>query len=119
MGFWDDIQFFQEEEFKCSHTGEVNMERDFVALLDRLRGRCNFPFHITSGYRSPLHPIEAAKFVPGTHADGIAADIAYFNSQQLYTILKYAYELGFTGIGVADSFVHVDTRAGEGVSWTY
>ena len=43
--------------------------------VDELRDRCGFPFVITSGYRSPQHPIEAKKDVPGTHAQGIAADI--------------------------------------------
>jgi len=27
--------------------------------------------------------------------------------------------LGFTGIGVAAGFVHVDTREGDPVMWTY
>jgi hypothetical protein len=34
-------------------------------------------------------------------------------------IVKNAIELGFTGIGVASSFVHVDTREGDPVMWTY
>ena len=113
------LRHFTEEEFDCKHTGENRMEADFLEMLDELREVCGFPFHITSGYRSPLHPIEAVKRVPGTHSQGIAADIGIFNGSQRFLVLKNAIELGFTGIGVADSFVHVDTRAGKPIVWTY
>lgn len=113
------LKHFALSEFDCSHTGENQMDSAFLELLDKLRDVCNFPFHITSGYRSPKHPIEAKKTSPGTHSQGIAADIAVFNAQQRYTILKKAIELGFVGIGVADSFIHVDTRQGYPLVWTY
>ncbi len=116
---WNDVEFFTREEFLCSHTGEERMEPEFLTLLDELRRRCGFPLHITSGYRSPVHPIEAAKSVPGTHAQGIAADIRYSNGSQLYALLSNAFDLGFKGIGVAEGFVHVDTRGTTPVSWTY
>lgn len=41
-------------------------------LQSALRGE---PLTITSGYRSPEHPVEKAKAEPGTHAHRIAADI--------------------------------------------
>lgn len=113
------LKYFSLSEFDCQHTGENEMKEDFLLLLDKLRDVCGFAFHITSGYRSPKHPIEAKKTSPGTHSQGIAADIAVFNAQQRYTILKKAMELGFTGIGVADSFVHVDIRSGTPLVWTY
>ena len=34
-----------------------------MEMVDELRDRCGFPFVITSGYRSPQHPIEAKKDV--------------------------------------------------------
>jgi hypothetical protein len=34
-------------------------------------------------------------------------------------IVTKAIELGFTGIGIADDFVHVDTRGTTPVMWTY
>ena len=86
------------------------MEDEFLLKLDQLRDNCGFPFVITSGYRSPSHPIEAKKDVPGTHAQGIAADIKITNSAQRYTIIREALAHGFTGLGVAGDFIHVDTR---------
>jgi len=95
------------------------MERAFLDLLDELRHSSGFPFVITSGYRSPRHSIESAKPVPGKHAQGIAADIAVSNASQRHTLLKHAFNLGFTGIGVADTYIHLDTRGTTPVVWTY
>ena len=112
------LRYFTLDEFNCTHTGENNMSPEFLVALDNLRHECGFPFIITSGYRSIDHPIEAAKAVPGTHSRGIAADIKITNGQQRYLILKKAYELGFTGIGIAKDFVHLDTRMSP-VTWAY
>ena len=95
------------------------MEQDFLSKLDALREACGFPFVITSGYRSPDHPIEAVKEIPGTHAQGIAADIKITNSAHRYTIRSEALAMGFAGIGVASDFIHVDTRGSAPVIWTY
>ena len=113
------MRYFKIEEFDCRETGENNMERAFLDLLDELRHSSGFPFVITSGYRSPRHSIEAAKPVPGKHAQGIAADIAVYNASQRHTLLKHAFNLGFTGIGVADTYIHLDTRGTTPVVWTY
>lgn len=91
----------------------------FLEKLDKLREVCGFPFVITSGYRSVDHPIEAVKDAPGTHCQGIAADIALSSSAQRYTLINYALQQGFTGIGVARDFIHVDTRGTVPVIWTY
>jgi len=113
------VKYFSTSEFDCQHTGENRMEQDFLDKLDELRDYCGFPFVITSGYRSPSHPLEAVKEIPGTHAQGIAADIKITNSAHRYTIIKGALEHGFTGIGVAGDFIHLDTRGTLPVMWTY
>ena len=95
------------------------MEPEFMEKVDELRDRCGFPFVITSGFRSVQHPIEAKKNVPGTHSQGIAADIKITNSAQRYTIIREALAMGFTGIGVASDFIHVDTRGSAPVIWVY
>ena len=113
------MKYFTLAEFNCQHTGENRMEEEFLLKLDALREYCGFPFVITSGYRSPSHPLEAKKDVPGTHAQGIAADIKMTNSAHRYTLIKGALAHGFTGIGVAGDFIHVDTRGTVPVIWTY
>ena len=114
------LKHFTREEFDCQVTGTNNMEMAFLEKLDELRAYCGFPFVITSGYRHPtMHPIEKKKEVPGTHAQGIAADIKITNAVDRLKLVKAALSLGFTGVGVAKDFIHVDTRGTTPVMWTY
>ena len=110
---------FELSEFACSHTGKNDMDSSFLTKLDELRDRCGFPFVITSAYRDITHPVEAKKNKGGTHTQGIAADIRVANGNQKYTIVKEAMAMGFTGIGIANTFIHVDTRTTTPVIWTY
>ena len=116
-------RYFSAEQdphlFFCSATGETGIKHNFVLMLDRLRHECGFPFVITSGYRSPSHPIELEKNEPGYHTKGIAADIAVKDGFQRREIVMAADMLGFNGIGVAKTFVHVDLRLGKPTMWTY
>ena len=116
----DDYKFFTSDEFKCSETGENKIIGDFVYALDCLREECDFPFVITSGYRSPKHSVEIIKGNGGgSHTKGWAADIAVNNGAERYKIVEEALKQGFSGIGVAKSFVHVDLRPAAPVMWTY
>jgi uncharacterized protein YcbK (DUF882 family) len=115
-----DWRYFTREEFSCRETGENRINADFVDGLDDLREACGFPFTITSGYRSPLHSKERDKpGGPGQHSAGVAADIAVGGGVQRWAIVEHAIALGFSGIGVAKTFVHVDMRSGQSVMWTY
>ena len=58
-------KYFTEDELKCKHTGQCNMDWAFMQTIERVRERCGFPFKVSSAYRSPEHPIEAAKKSPG------------------------------------------------------
>tara|TARA_Y100000004_G_C8937832_1_gene422872 strand:+ start:153 stop:500 length:348 start_codon:yes stop_codon:yes gene_type:complete len=113
------LKYFKVSDFDCQETGENEMNAEFLKKLDHLREVCGFPFYITSGYRSPNHSIEKAKRTPGTHAQGIAADIAVSGGSQRMQIVKHAVALGFNGIGVAKGFVHVDIRDSHPVCWSY
>jgi|TARA_B110000967_G_scaffold198413_1_gene231362 zinc D-Ala-D-Ala carboxypeptidase len=107
-----DLTYFSRSEFSCQYTGENKIEDSLLLKIDELRERCGFPFIITSGYRSLAHPIERAKKTnTGTHAQGIAADIKVIDGVQRFKIVEEAIKMGFTGIGVASNFVHVDIRS--------
>jgi zinc D-Ala-D-Ala carboxypeptidase len=113
------FKYFKLEDFDCQETGVNGINVEFVSKLDELREACGFPFIITSGYRDPSHSIEAKKSKPGTHAQGIAADIKVTGGAQRMAVVEHAVKLGFTGIGVAKSFVHVDIRETTPVLWCY
>ena len=112
-------KYFKLSEFDCQCTGNNEMKEAFIHKLDELREACGFSFNITSGYRDPSHPIEARKSKAGTHAQGIAADIAVANGAERYKIVSEAMRLGFTGVGVAKTFIHVDIRETTPVVWQY
>ena len=113
------FKYFKLEEFNCQETGKNNMSEGFIHKLDELREACGFPFAITSGYRDPSHSVERHKAKGGQHTLGIAADIRIHSGDDRYTIVQKAMELGFTGIGIAKTFVHVDMRVTTPVIWTY
>ena len=113
------FRYFSKDEFDCQVTGNNEMKDEFIHKLDELREACGFPFVISSGYRDPSHPIEARKAKAGTHAQGIAADIAVANGAERYKIVSEAMRLGFTGVGVHKSFIHVDIRETTPVVWEY
>jgi uncharacterized protein YcbK (DUF882 family) len=113
------FKYFTLEEFACKETGENEINQGFVLLLDELRERCGFPFVITSGYRSPRHSVEAKKSKPGTHTQGIAADIKVNNGAEAYILQREAFAMGFGGIALGKGFVHVDIRDTTPVSWSY
>lgn len=113
------MRYFKLSDFNCQETGNNEMSEEFLEKLDDLRHKCGFPFIITSGYRDPTHSIEARKAKAGTHARGIASDIRINTGKEAYDIIKNAQSMGFNGIGVAKSFIHVDIRKGMPVLWSY
>lgn len=117
---WSVMKNFVKEEFDCKASGENNMQLSFMEKLDELRDACGFPFVVTSGYRDASHPEEAKKATKGgVHTLGIAADIRVANGVQRRELVAKALKLGFAGVGVAKTFVHVDTRDSTPVMWTY
>jgi len=113
-----DYKYFSLDEFVCSETGEQDMCPEFLKALSHLRQICDFPFVITSGFRSKNHSTEKAKKNPGTHTQGIACDIKVSGGAQRLAIVKHASAMGMS-VGVARTFVHVDTRKTEQMCWCY
>ena len=99
-------------EFKCSHTGQCDMNPEFIDKLNDLRLAFGKPMKITSGYRHTSHPIERKKQTHGAHTTGQAADIAVSREDAL-DLLSLALTRGFTGIGIQQKgsgrFIHLDT----------
>jgi len=114
-----EFKYFKLSDFDCQETGENKMEDDFILWLDACREACGFPFIITSGFRSKNHSVERIKTSVGTHVLGIACDIKVNNGSEKMTIVKEAIRLGFTGIGIAKNFIHLDRRTTTPVIWTY
>lgn len=83
---------------------------DTIAKLEMLEAKIG-TFTINSAYRTPEYNKKVGGVNDSQHVQGRAVDISrasYGESpEQLEVILK---ALGFTGYGVYDTFVHIDTR---------
>ena len=99
---------------------EHNMNIDFLAKLDEAREYANIPFIINSAYRSPKHP-ESIKNPSSSHIKGLAVDINAKDSRTRFLILDALLTVGFTRIGISDTFIHVDLDfdKSQSVIWTY
>jgi len=99
---------------------ENNMNKDFLFVLDEAREFAGIPFVINSAYRSPEHPL-SIKNPSSSHIKGLAVDIKATDSVTRFKIVKALIEVGFTRIGIADTFIHVDLDLDktQNVIWTY
>ena len=106
---------FRPAELACSETGVCDMSPQFMDRVQKLRDELG-PLRITSGYRSPQHPVELKKDVPGAQTYGRAGDVA-LSGVAAYELLALAAKLGFTGIGIQQRgdgrFVHLDDLGAE------
>lgn len=104
---------FRRSEFTCSPScgcGKAEVDLHFIMMLQEVRNRCDFPFIINSGYRC-LEWNEKVGGVPGSqHTLGRAVDIHCVDPIRRLAIVRHALDVGFTDIGVAKTFVHLDNR---------
>jgi len=104
----------------------LNMDKDFLSMLDNARDIAKTPFKITSGYRTKEHNIAiykklGKKPIESSHLKGLACDIACSDSRARFLIINALLEAGFTRIGIANNFIHVDSdcEKSQDVIWTY
>ena len=99
---------------------EDNMNADFLNKLDEAREYAGIPFVINSAYRSPTHPL-SIKNPTSSHIKGLAVDISVKDSNTRFKVLDALIAVGFTRIGIANSFIHVDMDfdKSQNVTWTY
>ena len=99
---------------------EENMDANFINKLDEAREYAGIPFVINSAHRSLTHPL-SIKNPTSSHIKGLAVDISVKDSRQRFLILDSLIAVGFTRIGIAETFIHVDSDfdKSQNVIWTY
>jgi uncharacterized protein YcbK (DUF882 family) len=101
---------FSLHEFECKDGSNlVKVDEKLIELLQQLRDRVELPIIVHSGYRTPEHNNEVGGSPKSQHLEGKAADISVkgWTSKKL---AELAEVIGFNGIGIYDTFVHVDVR---------
>ena len=84
------------------------MDKEFLFKLDEARMYAQTPFKITSGYRSEAHNKKVGGVKGSSHTKGVAGDIAVNSGLQRSAIVVGLIKAGFTRLGIAKTFVHVD-----------
>ena len=103
--FWDDIQYFTREEFRCKCGGQYcdgypsEMQEAVVKIADAARAHFGRPAHVISGLRCKQW---------NAHEGGVA------NSQQMY---GEAIDLRIDGVSAEELRQFVSTQPGH--RWSY
>ena len=100
---------------------EENMDVDFLARLDEAREYANIPFIINSAYRTKEHNARIGGVPNSSHLKGLAVDIKAKDSRTRFLILEALLSVGFSRIGIANTFIHVDSDIDKSLNviWTY
>lgn len=121
---WKQVRFFNSSEFDSKSldgkdTGNL-MKPRLVFALDALRGLIGKPMSISSGYRTKSHNKSVGGAPLSAHLTGEAVDVSWSNLslEDKKELLETVRKLGFTGIGIAKSFVHLDIKP-RIASWRY
>ena len=101
--------YFTRKELECKHCGECEIDYYSLGLLDRLRRCDGKPMILTSAYRCPEHNKAVGGVKNSQHILGKAFDIR-LDGRDAEKLAETARYFGFRGIGIYDTFLHIDTR---------
>ena len=112
---------FSPRELACKCGGKFCdgaywHDPDFLESLEALRARVGRPLLINSAHRCEGWNAEIGG-APNSRHRQIAVDIS-LHGHDRFALLAAAEELGFTGIGLGRSFLHLDRRE-QPAKWYY
>lgn len=111
-----------EVQCRCG-CGLANIDLSFMERVQELRDVFAAPMTITSGVRCEAHN-KAIRGAANSYHVGqgarlpMALDIKIVDSLERYRFLKLAM-VGFNGVGIDESFIHIDGRSSVPVCWLY
>ena len=110
--FWDEIEFFTREEFRCKCGGRycngypAEMREKVVRIANSARRHFGIPGHIISGLRCQIHNANEGGVANSQHMYGEACDLQIegVSSDQLLAFIqtrpgvRYAYKINGTNV---------------------
>ena len=116
--FWDDIEFFTREEFRCKCGGKycngfpAEMSEDTVRCADEIRRRAGVPLLVNSGLRCDRWNAIQGGVKNSNHRTGHAVDLSgNISPAELYAIAQevHAEKIpGRGGLGLYSWGIHED-----------
>lgn len=106
------MRYFTLAEFKCTclrpDCDAPVMVPEFLAKVDALRQLWGKPLKVNSGSRCKAHNRDVGGEKGSYHTLGMAADLRTSNRLESHELAKTAEAVGFGGIGIYETWVHVD-----------
>jgi len=105
--------YFKKEEFKMgSEVVFDKMNPILLIKLELLRHITGLSMTINSSYRGKKYNASVGGAKNSQHTKGTACDISTrrFTAKQKHMFLEEAFKLGFSGIGIYKTFIHLDVR---------
>ena len=111
---------FSDRELDCRCGCGKTVAPELLVRLEALREKLGRPVSINSGARCETYNRQVKGEKNSWHLKDLAADIACSDSVSRSQVIRAAIELGFNGIGIAETFVHIDLRpAAQQVCFLY
>ena len=102
--------YFTNEEIECKcGCGFKKAKPLFLSKMNKLRHDFGDPIYPTSWCRCGRHNITVGGSKTSSHPKGWACDILITSDLGKYRIVYFASKIGFRGIGIADTFIHLDS----------
>lgn len=86
------------------------MDKAFMLRLNKARRLAGIPFVLNSAFRSSEHDMQKGRSGNSYHCKGRAVDIKCLDSSSRAVIVDALIRSGFRGIGISNTFIHVDDR---------
>ena len=112
-------RYFKPKELASKGDGSLLVDFEALARLEYLRQLIGKPLYINSAYRDPIHNARVGGAPMSMHKFGKAFDISIKNVDK-FELERLAKQVGFTGFGYYNTFLHVDTGRARwwGKKWT-
>lgn len=116
--FWDDIQYFDREEWRCQCGGKycngfpAEPAEETVRMADEIRRRAGVPLRVNSGLRCKQHNAAVGGVANSLHTTGQAVDLSgNIAPSKLHAIAEAVQTEkipGRGGLGLYSWGVHID-----------
>ena len=102
---------FTQKEIQCDCCGKVDVDEGSMEKLQELRDFVDRPLTINSAVRCTSHNLSVGGGARSQHLSGRAFDIDLhnFTDEERLELVALAKQVGFTGFGYYDNFIHIDT----------
>lgn len=111
--------YFTDKETSCKCGCGLNIHPTLLLLLNLLRVKAGRPLSINSGARCAPYNVKIGGALNSQHVKRLAVDIHCTSDSERYELIKHAISLGFTGIGISRTFIHLDLRESTPVCFHY